>query len=221
MPARRIFAALALALASPATAGAEPLDAVDGQLEVLVGMAAGQGRYVVDWAEPTRADGEVSGLHYDPRARTLAANLHEEGGASRPITGRVRLLALVPTPARTVAQGEILTEADLGLMEVDLLTAHRDTVTSEGSLTDHAARRRLEPGRPILARDVRAVPAVQRNDLVTIVAATGRIAVRARAKALDTGGIGQMVRVQNVDSRKVTTGTVVGRGLVDAGRGAP
>jgi flagella basal body P-ring formation protein FlgA len=215
-----MLAALLLACAWPAVVGAEPLGAVPDRLEALVGVAAGPGRYVVDWAEPVDPGTDLAGLRYDPRERTVTGSVDDGSGSTRPIAGRVRLLASVPTPARGIAQGEIVTGTDLALMEVDLLTAHRDTVTDEQLVLERAARRRLEAGRPILARDLKTVPAVQRNEIVTIMAATGHVAVRAKAKALDAGTIGQTVRVQNVDSRKVTTGTVVARGLVDVqGRG--
>jgi flagella basal body P-ring formation protein FlgA len=204
----------------PAATGAEPLGAVPSRLEALVGVAAGQGRYVVDWAEPVDEGAELAGLRYDPRERTVTGSIGG-GRSSRPVTGRVRLLATVPTPVRAIAQGEIVAAADLGAMDVDLLTVHRETVAEEALVLDRAARRRLEAGRPILARDLRTVPAVQRNEIVTIMAATGHVAVRAKAKALDAGSVGQAVRVQNVDSRKVTTGTVVGRGLVDVRAGQP
>jgi flagella basal body P-ring formation protein FlgA len=214
------LAALLLACAWPAAVAAGPLGAVPDRLEALVGLAAGQGRYVVDWAEPVDAGADLAGLRYDPRERTVTGSIGDGRGGARPVAGRVRLLASVPTPARGIAPGEIVTETDLALMDVDLLTAHRETLTDEQLVLDRAARRRLEAGRPILARDLKTVPAVQRNEIVTIMAATGRVAARAKAKALDAGAVGQTVRVQNVDSRKVTTGTIVGRGLVDVqGRG--
>ncbi|MEK0085010.1 flagellar basal body P-ring formation chaperone FlgA [Benzoatithermus flavus] len=198
-------------------ARAEPLSSVERRLEALVGIGAGQGRYIVDWTEAVPADSEVADLRWNPRERTVTASIKD--GSGREVTGRVRLLAEVPTPIRPIPQGALVTAADLGIMDLDLLTAHRETVTDEAQVEGHAARRRLDPGRPILARDLKLVPAVERGQLVTIVAGTERVTVRAKAKALDAGEIGQSVRVQNVDSRMVTSGIVVERGLVDVSGG--
>jgi flagella basal body P-ring formation protein FlgA len=219
-PVRRLPILLALAVGAafrPAPAPAMPLATIEARLPALVGIDADQGVYVVDWTEPVPREGEITGLRWDARERTVSASLADGSTTGRPITGRVRLLAQVPTPLRPIPPGATLAAADLDAMDVDLLTAHRETVLDAAQALDHAARRRLEPGRPILARDLKLVPAVERSQLVTIVAATGRVSVRGKAKALDSGRIGETVRVQNVDSRKVTSGTVVERGLVDVG----
>lgn len=217
---RRFLALLLPALAlGPAIAVAETLAEVEARLEAVTGRGAGPGRYVVDWLEALPAESEVAGLRWDPRARTVTTSLAD--GSGREVTGRVRLLAEVPTPLRPIPQGAVVAAADLGLMEADLLTAHRETVTEEAEAEGRTARRRLDPGRPILARDLKLVPAVERGQVVTIMAATGNVTVRAKAKALDAGEVGQAVRVQNVDSRLVTSGVVVERGLVEVGGARP
>jgi flagella basal body P-ring formation protein FlgA len=51
--------------------------------------------------------------------------------------------------------------------------------------------------------------------VVTIRATRGAVTVHARGKALDEAGPGDVVRVQNLDSRKVVSGRAVAPGLVD------
>ena len=72
---------------------------------------------------------------------------------------------------------------------------------------DRTARRNLSPGQPILARDLKETPAVSRNDTVTVGVTVGAVRVKARARALDTGLSADSIRVQNLDSRRVVTGT--------------
>jgi flagella basal body P-ring formation protein FlgA len=213
------LSALTLAAATAGTGAAEPLASVEARLEALTGIGAGNGRWVVDWSEAVPAGSEVTDLRWDPRGRTVTASLAD--GSGHVLTGRVQLLAAVPTPLRPIPQGSVVSLADLGVMDVDLLRAHRETVTEDALADGLTARRRLEPGRPILARDLKLVPAVERGQLVTIEASSGNVTVRAKGKALESGEVGQPVRVQNVDSRMVASGVVAGRGLVAMGGGRP
>jgi flagella basal body P-ring formation protein FlgA len=211
-----LAAACLLLAAMPATARAQGLElAIEDRLESLVGIAAIDGRYVVDWLDPPPAAGVVLELRYQPTSRTLDGRV-SDGESSRAIRGRIRLLAEIPTLTRTIERGELIGDADLTAMEVDLLDLRPGVLRTEETVEGRLARRSLPPGRPILARDVKAVPAVERKAVVTLVAVTGLVRVEAKAKALEEGALGQTVRVQNLDSRKIVTGVVVDRGVVEA-----
>lgn len=207
---------LLLSLAMPCMVHSQDLEIIiEDRLESLVGIAAIDARYVVDWTNPPPAAGTVLDLRYQASGRILEGRV-SDGETSLVIRGRVRLLASIPTVTRTIERGEEIGPADLGTMEADLLDLRPGILLAEENVLDHAARRSLAPGRPILARDVKSVPAVERNAIVQLVAVSGPVRIETKAKALDAGAIGQTVRLQNLDSRRVVSGVVIGRGMVEA-----
>jgi flagella basal body P-ring formation protein FlgA len=170
----------------------------------------------VDWARHPEEGTTIELLRYEPDRRSVRARFSGPDGQET-VTGRVMLMGLVPTATRAIAAGEVIGPADLGELEVDLLDAHRDLVRGTDQALGRTARRALGPGRPILARDLKITPDVARNAIVTLEARVGAISLRARGKAIDGGTVGDTIRVQNIDSRKLLTGTIVEPGIVAVG----
>lgn len=91
-----------------------------------------------------------------------------------------------------------------------------DRAAPPGALTDPAQAIGLEtkvsvyPGRPISAGALGAPTLVRRNDIVRISFKLGALSIAAEGRALDDGGLGQRVRVMNLDSRQTVFGVVAG-----------
>lgn len=79
------------------------------------------------------------------------------------------------------------------------------------------ARRTLIAGRPIAITDLRVPNVVGQGQVVTIVFRSAAIQIVGRAVALQGGSTGALVRVRNVDSRRVIIGTVQNDGSVLVG----
>ncbi|HEY6865286.1 MAG TPA: flagellar basal body P-ring formation chaperone FlgA [Burkholderiales bacterium] len=82
----------------------------------------------------------------------------------------------------------------------------------------HAGRLRvkrpLEPGQVVLERDVTPIPAVARNQEVTIRLQTGGILIEAPGVALSEGRVGATVRVRNPRSGEIYQARVVDDGVL-------
>ena len=190
--------------------------ALEGRLSSLVGRDEPEARWVIEWSRPPSEGTAIELLRYEPGTREVRARFTGPKGEET-VTGKVMLVGLVPTPTRAIAPGEVVTPDSLRELEIDLLDAHRDLVRGPGLALDRTARRALNPGRPILARDLKVTLAVARNDIVTLEARLGAISLRTRAKAIDGGAVGDTIRVQNIDSRRLLTGTIVEPGVVAVG----
>ena len=62
---------------------------------------------------------------------------------------------------------------------------------------------------------IQPVPDAEIGQPVTIIAGDGIFEIRAKGLALENGVIGEMIRVKNVDSRKILSGTVAAPGVVE------
>lgn len=116
---------------------------------------------------------------------------------------------------REVSRGDVLSPEDVVV---------RSGGPGEGNLTDpleavgRRAVRRLPPGAPLSARDLEAVPAVKRGDTVRLVARVGGVTATTLGKALETAGVGDTVRVENLSSGRSLAGVLRDGGVVDVAR---
>jgi len=69
--------------------------------------------------------------------------------------------------------------------------------------------RNLSQGEPLPLNLVINTPIIERGKNVTILVRSGGFVVRARGEAMESGALGDTIRVRNVSSRTVVTAVVV------------
>lgn len=78
-----------------------------------------------------------------------------------------------------------------------------------------AARSTIYKGRPIRADQVGPPIVVRRNTFVAVEFRRGALSLRTEGRALDEGGVGDRIRVMNVDSKRTIIGVIVAPGQVE------
>lgn len=120
---------------------------------------------------------------------------------------------------RAVRPGVVVTAADI---ELGVVPDHRASglATSLDQVVGQEVRRALSLQRPVRLEDIGPRTAVERNSLVSIAYSRDRVRLTAIGRALDRGGLGEQIRVVNVDSRATVVGQIMGPGMVEvAGEG--
>ncbi|NTS33663.1 flagellar basal body P-ring formation protein FlgA [Phyllobacterium sp. BT25] len=84
-------------------------------------------------------------------------------------------------------------------------------------LVGKVARRTLLPGQPILVTAVNEPDLIQRGVAVPLVYNTGSLVISAKGVAMEPGHAGDFVKVRNVDSGIIVTGTVLADGSIQVG----
>lgn len=159
-------------------------------------------------------------LHHHPARMSLIA---EQG------RGRRLRRWYVPVQVRWWAKA-LVSRQDLPprsrLMPSLLRLARVDVTGHAGrwwSKIEHlAGARTLRPlaaGQPIFAGDIKRPPLLERGKHVTLIANIGGVTVTTLAKVLRPAGLGDVVRVQNLSSKRVVQATVVSRHTVEVTRG--
>ncbi|ADZ72308.1 flagellar basal body P-ring formation chaperone FlgA [Polymorphum gilvum] len=87
-------------------------------------------------------------------------------------------------------------------------------VTSPRDLVGMVARRTLLPGQPVPLGAVAPVMLVKRGEPARLVFKEGGLFIMTQVEALQSGGAGAVVRVRNVDSGVIVTGTVQADGSI-------
>ena len=104
--------------------------------------------------------------------------------------------AWAATPATVIERGTVIEAQHLD--SADLLDAG---ALAEGELIGMQAARRLVPGRPIRAADIRTPHAVERGSEITVQLRRGALTISAPARALQGGGVGEAVRIKTAGAR--------------------
>lgn len=108
-----------------------------------------------------------------------------------------------------------LTPSMLSLVEMDVSKVRGDYFTNPADLQGVTLRNRVRSGDVISSNNLLATDAVNRKEQITIVATNGTLSVRMSGEALDSGKVGDQIRVRNLQSGRVIRALVVGRGRVE------
>lgn len=104
------------------------------------------------------------------------------------------------------------------IMSEDLAVLDQYTI---GGIVDAAdiigqeARVNLYAGRVIRVSEIGPPAILERNQLVIMVYSIGLLSISAEGRVLDRAGVGELVRVMNLDSRLTVTGRVLFDGTVE------
>jgi flagella basal body P-ring formation protein FlgA len=115
---------------------------------------------------------------------------------------------------RPLARGQTLQAEDLALSEIDVSGVHRAYFSRIEDLVGMRSKRSLPSGEVLHAGLLEREQLVRRGSQVEILADTAGLQVRMRGKAMADGGRGDLVKVKNLSSGRVVSGTVEGPGLI-------
>ncbi|WP_247894569.1 flagellar basal body P-ring formation chaperone FlgA [Azospirillum sp. B510] len=211
-------AALALpmpAIAGPAIAGPAIAGPVETRLaeELLASLGPAvppDAQVALTLGRPF--DGPVDAVRdvsLDPRTGLFQARILSNGH-SVDLSGRAEVEVTMPVPVRRIRPGEVIEAADLTTIRLPLERAGAGFITSAEALVGQSPRRQISAGRMVQVGSVGAPIVVQRNRPVTLVYEDGALMLAARGRALQEGGVGDTVRVMNIASSTIVTGTVTG-----------
>jgi flagella basal body P-ring formation protein FlgA len=120
----------------------------------------------------------------------------------------VRALRLVPRGALVTAEDVAVVSGDLGPVPIRLLPVLEEVV-------GRRARRQIAPGEAITVASLAVPPVVRSGDALDAVLRVGAVEVRARAIASGSGGIGDLIDVLTLGTRRSLRGRIVAPGEVE------
>lgn len=121
----------------------------------------------------------------------------------------------VLTWARNIMAGETIQPTDLVWGKAALAPA--DAPNDPEAVIGLAAKRPLRMGAAVAGRDVAAAEVVKAGEIITLSYEADGVSLALQAKAVTGGGVGELINVQNVSSRKVVQAVVTGPGQAAVG----
>lgn len=118
---------------------------------------------------------------------------------------------------RQLLAGTLLTEGDLSLQQREVAQAAGLHVRAIEDVVGMKLRSMVRSGAPIKSNQLEKVPVIRSGQLVTIVAENDGFRITVTGRAKSAGGVGDVIKVENLDSRKQFPARIVDSATVEAG----
>lgn len=115
---------------------------------------------------------------------------------------RCRHLAEVWVPTRRLDPGEAMLPSDFEAREIDLVRHSKSVVAEREHFFRYQLARAVYPGRPISWSDLTPRSLVRKGELVDVVIRDGFLSISMKALAINTGSLGDVVAVRNLESKR-------------------
>ena len=113
----------------------------------------------------------------------------------------------------TLMPGDIVRQEDV--MANPLLRPYPGALPSSAVIVGLEVKRYVSANRPLVERDVGPPSAVKANTPVTVMWRAGGLALDMEGRALETGALGDEIRVLNPGTSRTIRGIVVGEGMIE------
>jgi flagellar basal body P-ring formation protein FlgA len=158
---------------------------------------------------------ELADLHTDPLTGRFEASVivRVEDGPTNLMTlqGRAEPMIEIASLTGPVTAGTVLEPAHVALVKVGMSQAPVDAQGDLDAVIGMEVVRRLGAGHALRPGDTRPPALVRRGEVVTLVFERGKLRLATVGKALEDGGMDQLVRVANLDSRREVRAIVTDR----------
>lgn len=132
-----------------------------------------------------------------------------------PVSIKVYEKVLVTT--RPIARGEILTSADLAMVDADVSLLRYSYLQSPQFAVGMETKRSLATNTTIVQEALVAPTLVKRGDAVVLSAKAGTVEIRQQGVALQSGELGKRINVRNTNSDQIVQAVVTGLGEARVG----
>lgn len=157
--------------------------------------------------ENMSAELAVSDLRYD-LARGEFSALLTAGREQKPVTGRLIPVTSVPVLKAQLQKGALITAEDLDYVDVRNSDLGANVLVSADQLIGMTPRRGLGALKPIASSDVTSPVVVKKGEIVTMVLQNSEMTLTTQGKALESGAVGETVRIVNPSSGQSIEGIV-------------
>lgn len=160
----------------------------------------------------------VRDVAWDPRTSRFTATVEVPAGSPsavrQRVNGRVFSVSRIPVLNRAMNRGETIGERDVEWIDVRAENLRRDIVTDPRQLIGQEPRYQMRQGVAVRLSEVQRPVLVARNSLVTMTLKTPYMSLTAQGRAMEEGGKGDLIRVTNLQTKRVVEAVVDGPGTV-------
>lgn len=161
---------------------------------------------------------EVDELEADPVSGRWNATLYffseNRNLPPRKVYGRYEEIIEVPVLTRKFAAGEVITGEDIGMQQLPSSRVRKTMILDVAQIVGKTPRKIISPDRPIRENELSSPVVISKGAAVQMNYRSGNMQIQALGEALEEGGIGDVIRLRNTDSRSVVRGKITAPGRV-------
>ncbi|MGY8999847.1 MAG: flagellar basal body P-ring formation chaperone FlgA [Rhodospirillales bacterium] len=159
---------------------------------------------------------DVTGLSINKVTGRFVATLNIPANTPRAkqfrLTGRVHKLVQIPVVNRRLSRGEIILRKDIEWIAIRERNIRRGYIQNEDKIIGMAAKRYIAAQKPFTTAHIQRPQLVKKGDMVTISLISGAMRLKAQGRALETGSLGDLIRIKNTKSKRIVEANVTGAG---------
>ena len=135
-------------------------------------------------------------------------------GSVEKVSGFFYNLIEVAVLNKRISKGEQISSGDIDYKKIKEDRYFRKLYTEKEDLIGKIAQKNLRPFTPIKKSELKGIIAVEKKSLVAVVYQNKKMKLRLSAIALESGRIGDNIKLRNNSSGKEIFGRVIGKNLV-------
>jgi flagellar basal body P-ring formation protein FlgA len=159
----------------------------------------------------------VRTMSYDQESGQFRGEVESIGAAAQSVfavIGKVADDIEVPIVTGSIERNTGIESTQIAFEKRPRRALPPDAVMDAGKLTQMSARRNLRKGEVIRQSDLFATPLVARNETVLLMVELPGMTLTTRGKAMKGGTRGEVIAVQNLQSKRIIEGVITGPGKV-------
>ncbi|MEE2746445.1 MAG: flagellar basal body P-ring formation chaperone FlgA [Pseudomonadota bacterium] len=141
---------------------------------------------------------------------TLVSPANTPGARRFRLTGRIHKLAEIPVVNRRLKRGDINNKSDIERIENRERNIRPSYIRSEELILGKAAKRFIAAKTPLTGGHIQRPKLIKRGKLVTISLVSAGLRLTTQGRALESGSLGDIVRIRNDKSKKIIEAKVTG-----------
>lgn len=159
---------------------------------------------------------QVSNASYDLQSETFSATI--EFGNNSPYykmiscKGNIVFLVEIPVITRNISRKDIIEINDIAFIQIKKQELRSSTVTHAQDIVGMTTKGFIRSNRAIQKQDITKPLLIKRGDLIIFQNNTRRMSLSLKAKALDSGGLHDIIRIQNLQTKTIVNGQITGPG---------
>lgn len=160
----------------------------------------------------------VTQLDYDPAIGRFVALLSVAGDGTEPISvrisGEVADVIELPVTVIRLPAGAIAGPDDVRMARVRVATVHGEVARDLANVVGMQMKQQISAGVPIPVAELMQPTQINRGEPVRLQLQVSGLSLTGQGLALESGAIGEQIRVRNISSQAVLQAEVVGPGVV-------
>jgi flagella basal body P-ring formation protein FlgA len=156
---------------------------------------------------PTKSIGQLG-------FRFTASNLETDETVNFEVTANIEEWREVPVAAKSIGKGSVIDPADVQMARLNITELPKDAAIELENIYGLSATQSINLGEVFRKSKLLIPPVITAGSPVTMVYRSGALEATASAVALESGAMGDEIKVRNNSSKKILIGKVIEPGLV-------